>query len=474
MTPKQSKDVTHALLRGASTLVSTPWSRARADVACATIAALALAGALVAQQQSITAWINGQQGKPALAVPKFRASAGAEPFMDAFNSTLRSDLENSGLFDMRPASFYPPNNPQRAEDLRPEDNHLGYALPDWGGAPVSASHLVFGYAAGVNGSLALYGNVYDTRQPIQSAQLFSQRYAGSLDQSGAIHVAHEFANDIIQKFGGSGSLVGSRIYFVSNRSGSDEIWAMDWDGNNQKQLTNLKSLSLYPAVSPDGTRVAFTSWAKGTPRIMIVNTENGRLLPFYNQEASLNAFASFTPDGKNIFYSSSAAGITQIFEAQLNGEDFRRIGHRNAIDVEPKVNPKNPGILLFVGGPGAQQVYTMNAEGLGVERLTNGEGEASKPSWNPDGQHIAFSWTRGYAKGDWNVFVMDVANRQYEQLTHSEGRNENPVWAPDSRHIVFASTRGGRSQIYTMLANGTQVTRLTQQGTNRYPVWGTK
>ena len=43
-----------------------------------------------------------------------------------------------------------------------------------------------------------------------------------------------------------------------------------------------------------------------------------------------------------------------------------------------------------------------------MQRVTNGEGEASNPSWNPDGQHIAFSWTRGYAKGDWNVFVMDV------------------------------------------------------------------
>jgi TolB protein len=454
---------------------STPNDR-RNRLSYLLLAAAIGCGALVAQQESINVWIVGKGGKPALAVPKFRASGGAEPFMDVFNTTLRGDLENSGLFDMRPASFYPPNNPQRAEDLRPEDNHLGFALPDWSGAPVNASHLVFGYAAGINGTLALYGNVYDTRVTgnIQSAQLFAQRYAGSLDQSGAIRVAHEFASDIIQKFGGSGSLVGSRIYFVSNRSAKDEIWAMDWDGNNQKQVTHLNSLSLYPAVSPDGTRVAFTSWAKGTPRIMIVNTENGRLLPFYNQEASLNAFATFTADGKNIYYSSSAAGITQIFEAALNGEDFRRISHRNAIDVEPKVNPRNPGILLFVGGPGGQQIYTMNAEGSNVERVTNGEGEASNPAWNPDGQHIAFSWTRGYAKGDWNVFVMDIASRQYAQLTHSEGRNENPVWAPDGRHIVFASTRGGRSQIYTMLADGSQVTRLTQQGTNRYPVWGTK
>jgi TolB protein len=442
------------------------------------LAALLGAVALFAQQNSITAWINGQKGlKPTLAVPNFRASGGAEPFMDAFNTTLFGDLQNSGLFNMQSKSLYPRNAPQQQSDLRPEDAGLGFALPDWAGAPVNASHLVFGYAAGANGALALYGNVYDTRRDIQSAQLFSQRYAGSLDQAGAIRVAHEFANDIIQKFGGSGTLVGSRIYFSSNRSSHDEIWAMDWDGNNQKQLTHLNDLSLFPGVSPDGTRVAFTTWAKGTPRIMIVNTETGRLLPFYNQEASMNASANFTPDGKQIFYSSSAAGVPQIFTAALNGQDFRRVSHRNAIEVEPKVNPKNPNILCFVSGPGAQQIYTMTAEGTDVQRLTNGEGEASNPSWNPDGQHIAFSWTRGYSKGDWNVFVMDVTSHEYSQLTHSEGKNENPVWAPDGKHLVFASTRGSRtqvSQIYTMLADGTQVQKLTQQGNNRYPVWGTK
>ena len=195
-------------------------------------------------------------------------------------------------------------------------------------------------------------------------------------------------------------------------------------------------------------------------------------LPFYNQEASLNANASFTPDGKQIYYASTASGIAQIYAAAIDGQGFRRVSHRDAIEVEPKVNPKNPDLLLFVAGPGHQQIYQMNADGVGVERVTNGEGEAANPAWNPDGQHFAFSWTRGYAKGDFNIFVMDIGSRQYVQLTHSEGRNENPVWAPDGRHLVFASTRTGESQIYTMLADGTQVKQLTNQGTNQNPRLG--
>jgi TolB protein len=434
--------------------------------------------ALIATTMSaqITGVITDKGGdrKPALAVIDFKGS-GSQPFMADFNSTLFGDLQNSGLFDMVAKSMFPLNNPQRPEDLKPEDNRQGFALQDWQGAPAKASHLVFGYTAAVNGALALYGNLYDTRQQnLQSAQLMTQRYSGSLDEAGAIKIAHQFANDIIQKFGGTGSLLGSRIYFISTRTRSDELWVMDWDGNNQKQLTNLKSLTIMPAVSADGTRAAFTTYAKITPRIMLINTETGRPLPFYNQDASLNTTPGFTPDGKQIYYSSTAGGQPQIFAANLDGQGFRRITHRDAICVEPKVNPKNPNLLLFVSGPGAQQIYRMNADGGDVQRVTNGEGEASNPSWSPDGQRMAFSWTQGYSKGQWNVFIMEIGSGQYLQLTHGEGKNENPVWAPDGRHLVFTSTRSGRPQIYTMLADGTQVKPLTQQGTNRSPVWGVK
>ena len=67
---------------------------------------------------------------------------------------------------------------------------------------------------------------------------------------------------------------------------------------------------------------------------------------------------------------------------------------------------------------------------------------------------------------------MDVASRDYIQLTHSEGRNENPNWAPDGVHLVFMSTRSGSPEIYTMLADGSQVHQLTSAGSSWTPVWG--
>jgi len=200
------------------------------------------------------------------------------------------------------------------------------------------------------------------------------------------------------------------------------------------------------------------------------------VIPFASPRASVNANATFTPVGKTVYFASTAGGSAeQIYAAAASGgEGLHRILYRKAVAAEPKVNPKKPSRILFGSGPGPQQIYRMSSDGAGIDRVTNGQGEASNPSWNPDGEHIAFAWTQGYAKGAFNIFVMDVATRSYVQLTHGEGKNENPVWAPDGRHLVFMSNRGGREQIYTMLADGTQVKQLTLQGTNRYPVWGVK
>jgi TolB protein len=434
---------------------------------------LALLFASVAhpQEADLHGDIIGKGGRPKLAVTDFKASGKAAAFMSTFNGTVFSDLQSSGLFDMAAKSYYPQQAPQQPADLRPESG-MGLALPDWSGPPVNASHLAFGYAADQNGTFVVYGYLFDARQPLTGAQMMAKRYFDSMDDNGARKAAHDFACDITVAFGAP-CLAGSKIFFVSNRTGNKEIWAMDYDGSNQHQLTHSRSINITPGISPDGTLLAYTSFRTGRPQIDILETASGRLRGFLNPSASINATPAFTPDGKLLYFSSTlGGGPEQIFRSTITGGALVRVSHSNFIETEPKVNPKNPGQLVFVSGrTGPQQIFSMNSDGLDVKRITDGTGEASNPSWHPDGQHILFSWTRGYAKGDWNVFLMDVASQRYDQLTHSEGRNENPVWAPDGRHLVFMSTRGGSHQIWSMLADGTAITRLTNQGENWQPVW---
>ena len=236
----------------------------------------------------------------------------------------------------------------------------------------------------------------------------------------------------------------------------------------------------YPAVSPEGGKIAFTSWVHKNPAIFVFSVDPVRDLRFYNQRASVNSSPSFTPDGKQIVYSSSAPDdhCCRIFIANLDGSGLAARStsgiYRYRAQSQSEDRQRNRVRVRPVSGAGpGEQIYRMNIDGSDIERLTPGEGEATNPSWHPGGQIIAYAWTRGFEAGDFNIFTMDVATHtKYNQLTHSEGRNENPSWAPDGVHLVFASTRGGSSQIWTMLADGSQTRQLTTQGHNKTPVWG--
>lgn len=456
------------------------------------VLALLVAAVGAIAQNRILIELTGQGGKGAIAIPAFRGSGEAERFMPAFNTTLWAEVEQSGLFRMAPRTSYPLQAPQRPQDLLGGQappppaaparrgaappapaQPTGLYLSDWAGPPVSANYLAFGYTAAQGGRLVLMGYFYNVNQPdAANAQVFGKIYNGSLDEAGARQVAQEFAADILKQFGMT-SLAGTKVVFVSNRTGAKEIWVMDYDGSNQRPITKYGSISTTPAVSPDGSRVAFTSYVRTRPEILVHSLETSRRLPFFNQNASMNATPNFTPDGKQIVFSSTlAGGYAQIYIANANGSSLKRLTHSRVVEMEPKVNPKTGNEIVFVSGrSGPQQIYKMNIEGTDIVRLTTGEGEASNPSWHPDGQHMAFAWTRGFEPGNFNIFVMNVATREYVQLTHGAGRNENPVWAPDGRHLVFSSKRGGHTNIYTMLADGTQVKQLTTQGENTMPVW---
>ncbi len=139
-----------------------------------------------------------------------------------------------------PKTVYPLQIPQQPSDLvagvaPPSDRPAppqGNRLTDWSLPPITTNYLGIGYGAEDRGMFVVFGWLYSaspTLPSLQQAQVFGKVYTATLDEAGAIDAGHRYAADILAQFGGK-SLVGTRIVFVSDRSGSKEIWVMNWDG----------------------------------------------------------------------------------------------------------------------------------------------------------------------------------------------------------------------------------------------------
>jgi TolB protein len=101
-------------------------------------------------------------------------------------------------------------------------------------------------------------------------------------------------------------------------------------------------------------------------------------------------------------------------------------------------------------------------------------GYAVSPSWSPNGQLLAYSWRRkggGENSNGYDIYLMDLSSRNWLQMTHNEERNDFPSWAPDGRHVVFESGTPSHTQLFTILADGSMPTQLTDEGSNEMPNW---
>ena len=418
-------------------------------------------------------WIKTGTGlgleKPRLAVADFAPRADqAKNHSALFTQVVRDDLQFSGILDFVSPSFYPPQAPSQPSELR----NLS-----WTDAPANASMVAFGNLTESTPEVAIQAWLFDVRNP--SAQpVVAKVYRGTPTDAQVRRFAHQFADEIISKLsGGLPSIAGTQIAFVSSRTGTKEIWGMDYDGANQHTLTSLKSIALTPRWSPDASRIAFTCFKPmnrvTSAQICMYSVDTGKIISF-PQFRGTNTTPSWSPDGSQIVFSSSMAGNPELYVTDVNGGRPKRLTNSNGANMSASWNPKTGQTIAFVSDRGGvPQIYSMNADGTSVSKYDLPDmGYVIDPAWSPNGQILAFSWRR--PSGNYDIYVMEAATGKTLEITRDSGRNERPSWAPDGRHIVFDSTHGGSRQIWTMLADGSQPHQLTTTGHNESPNWSPK
>ncbi len=409
------------------------------------------------------------QEKPRVAVADFAARQDPTKNHSAmFTQVVRDDLQFSGILDLVSPSFYPTQVPSTPAELQ---NQV------WTDAPANANLVAFGNLSESATEVAIEAWLYDVHSPSTQA-VIGKVYRGAPTDAQVRKFAHQFADEIVSRLsGGLPGIASTQIAFISSRSGTKEVWVMDYDGANQHQLTSLHTISLTPRWSPDATRIAFTCFepANGvvSPQLCMYSVDAGKTVTFPRFRGT-NSSPAWSPDGSQLIFSSSMLGNPELFVTDANGGKPKRLTFSNGASTSPTWNPKTGQTVVFVSDRGGiPKLYIMNADGTNASELdVPDKGYLIDPAWHPNGQLLAFSWRR--PEGNYDIYLMDVPSRRITEITRDTGRNERPSWAPDGRHIVFESTRGGTRQIWVMLADGSQAHQLTTTGHNESPNWSTR
>jgi TolB protein len=319
--------------------------------------------------------------------------------------------------------------------------------------------------------------------------VMGKNYRGGL--SSYRKIAHTFSDDLVRALTGKRGmfltkLVASRqdIKFqVGVRgAGVKEIYILDWDGAAQTKITSHQSLSLSPAWSTKGDKIAYTAFAYHKAQktrnadLFIFDIPSGkRFIVSYRK--GINSGAAFLPGDQSLLLTISQEGNPDIYRMSSDGTNLRPITHgpNHAMNVEPAVSPDGDKIAFSSDRGGRPMVYTMNMNGEGVKRLTFAGKYNSSPSWSPDGKTIAFA---GQDADHFDIFTMSANGSNLKRLTDARktnGRasnNESPSWSPDGRHIAFTSDRTGHTQLFLVNPDGTNERQITDDHFNwEKPKW---
>ena len=371
-------------------------------------------------------------------------------------NTLRRDLDLSGFFEILDPKGYI-ESPGKCGG--PEAT----TFSDW--TVIGAEGLIKGQVSIDRGRIQAQLYLVDVQK--QSVVLAKQ-YDGEFNQ--AKMIAHRFANEVMKYYTGIAGVFGTQISFSSRVGRFKELFVMDMDGTEIRQLTNERGLALSSAWSPSGNQLVYTSYRNRTPDLFLIDVDSGRARQI-TRSTELEIGAHFINENQIVF-SRTEGNESDIVVMNVDGTGLRKITPPNrAIDVSPVPSPDGSRIVFCSNRGGGPQIYVMGIDGASPQRVSFGASNyCTSPAWSPLGDKIAYVCR---ADGSFNLFVANPDGSNTVQLT-SSGSNEDPEFSPDGRYLTFATTAfGGGFSVAVMKTDGTSMKQLTRsRGGDFEPAWG--
>lgn len=288
---------------------------------------------------------------------------------------------------------------------------------------------------------------------------------------GAMAVLFAFA---VPEAIGSVSMGSERIVFASHRAGSFDVYSMNADGGDPRQLTDSSFSDTEPAVSPDGSLIAFISSREGNFEIYVMASDGSNVVRLTNTPT--NEFGpAWSPDGTMIAYTADPLGNNaDVWIMNSDGTNQHNLTNAGGIDRNPDWSPDGTKIAFeSVSG-----LATINLDGTGKTTIVPSQlGEfPSEPDWSPDGTRIAYSQDVG---DDNTINAVGPNGEAPTELAGGPGQQLfSPSWSPDGTRMAYSQ----REQIdpdtrtdptlYRMNADGSGQELIPGQlDYNTYPDW---
>lgn len=258
-----------------------------------------------------------------------------------------------------------------------------------------------------------------------------------------------------------------KIAFLSDRSGSGQVWIMDADGANAKQLTNLSTEAGNLLFSPDGKNLLISS----------------EVFPECGADDACNKQKLDAEKGNKV----KARPITTLLYRHWTTWQGARRSHLLTLPISggsvKDLTPGNRDVPPFsLGGPddyaispdGAEVCYVMNSDevpatstnsdlyvvsiaGGASKKITVNPAADTGPQYSPDGKYIAYraQFRPGYESDRWRLMLLERATGKVVNLTEALDRWVSSfTWSPDSSRLFFTAEDRGRQSIQFIPVNG--------------------
>ena len=294
---------------------------------------------------------------------------------------------------------------------------------------------------------------------------------------------HQASDAVVTWVTGDNGMAASRIVFAMRpwgdpEGGSKELYVVDSDGENLQRVTWDESIVVSPTWSPQGDRVAYTSYKSGIPVIYERELASGQEHPLDTGQDGQQITPAYHPNGSTITFALLAGRRSDLhsYDARQRCCLSRRLGEGFHKNLQPTYSQDGRRIAFTSNrlGTPTPQIYVMPADGGDAVLISPYRyGERSyftDPDWSPLSSKIAFAGrvdtgrTRVGGIMRYQILVADLeaGTNRLVQLTR-EGNNEDPSWAPNGRHIVFTGERSSGHGVF-VVDTGTGRTRTLVAG----------